>query len=140
MLMPTLMGWRAVAVSDNGEELAVVIVGDDLEAEQIDELIQQLREELLELDVDSVERIPAGEAPTSTRAVEIFVLGGLLVKVAESVNALNSAIGTIRDWLSRRGGVKIEIRLGNDVLELSNASRKDEERLIAAFLDRHSGA
>lgn len=127
-------------MSDNGQEFAVVLVDDALDAEEIDELTQQLRDELLELDVDSVELIPAGEAPANTRAVEIFVLGGLLVKAAQSFNALNSAIGTMRDWLSRRNGVKIKIQLGDDVLELSNASKKDEERLIAAFLDRRGGA
>jgi hypothetical protein len=127
-------------MSADEAELAVVLVDDDLDAEEIDELSHQLRDELLELDVDSVEFISAGQAPSNTRAIEVFVLGGLLVKLAESFDSLATMIGTIRNWLSRRGAGSIKIQLGDDVLELSHPSKKDEERLIAAFLERHGGA
>lgn len=122
----------------NRQELAIALIDDDLDAEEVGELTQQLREELLESDVNSVELVTAGEAPSGTRAVEIVVLGGLLVKVVESVDALSAVVGTIRHWLSRRGRGKVKLQLGDDVLELSSVSREDQERLVNAFLSRHA--
>jgi hypothetical protein len=130
-------GW-GVAMPTSEKELGIVLVDDDLDDEEVDELTQQLREELLESDVDSVELVTAGEAPPGTRGLEILVIGGLLVKVAESVDALSTVIGTIRHWLSRRGRGKIKIQLGDDVLELSSVSKADQERLVDAFLNRHA--
>lgn len=119
-------------------ELAVALIDDDLDAEEVDELTQQLREELLESDVYSVELVTAGEAPPGTRGIDIVVLGGLMVHIAESLDALSAVIGTIRHWLSRRGRGVVKLQIGDDVLELSSASKEDQERLVDAFLNRHA--
>jgi hypothetical protein len=120
------------------QELGIALIDDDLDAEEVDQLAQQLREELLQSDVESVDFVTAGEAPPHTRAIDIIALGGLLVTVAESVGALGTVVDTVRNWLTRRGRGQVKLQIGDDVLELSNVSKRDQEQLIDAFLARHA--
>jgi hypothetical protein len=48
-------------------------------------------------------------------------------------------VGAIRKWLSRGDGVRrtVRLELGGDVLELSEASAADQQRLIELFVRRH---
>ena len=120
------------------QELGIALIDDDLDAEEVDQLAQQLREELLQSDVESVDFVTAGEAPPHTRAIDIIALGGLLITVAESVGALGTVVDTVRNWLTRRGRGQVKLQIGDDVLELSNVSKRDQEQLINAFLARHA--
>jgi hypothetical protein len=44
-------------------------------------LVQRLRARLLDLEVDPVEPLTAGEAPEGVKGVELLALGGLVVQV-----------------------------------------------------------
>ena len=48
-------------------------------------------------------------------------------------------VGTVRQWLSRGDGVRrtVRLELGGDVLELSQASAAEQQRLIELFVRRH---
>jgi hypothetical protein len=122
------------------QELGIALVDDDLDAEELDKLAQRLGEELRLSEVDSVDFVTAGEAPAHTRGIDIIAVGGLLVTIAQSVGALGSVIETVQNWLSRRGRGQIKLQIGDDVLELSSVSKKDEEQLIGAFLARHAAS
>jgi hypothetical protein len=61
-----------------------VTVGPSADAEDVAEATLQLRRELLDLDVDAVELVSAGEPPPGSRAVELAALGALVVTVAQS--------------------------------------------------------
>ena len=65
-------------------DILVEIMEPDAEPERLDALAGALREELLGLDVDDVERAIAGPAPDGTRALELAVIGALLVKASGS--------------------------------------------------------
>jgi hypothetical protein len=70
-----------------GERLSLKIelgADDDAGADEQDELTRALREELLELDVESVER-PAGAAPEGTRGVDAVGLGTLVITAVVAV-------------------------------------------------------
>jgi len=110
----------------------------DAEAVELDEATEQLREELLALNVDAVER-PRGEPPPpGARAVEVALLGTLLVSVGrETVGAL---VRTIEAWVARRSSRTVKVTLGEDSIEVSNVSDADQRRLIEAFVARHAGA
>lgn len=118
--------------------MRIALIDEELDAEEVDQLAQQLREELLQAEVDSVDFVTAGEAPAHTRAIDVIALGGLLVTVAESVGALGTVIEIVRNWLSRRGRGQVKLQIGDDVLELSSVSKRRQEQLINAFLARHA--
>ncbi|HSK25670.1 MAG TPA: hypothetical protein VK894_02015 [Jiangellales bacterium] len=114
----------------------------DADAERLDELTGYLRQELLELDVDDVTAVRAGPPPPGARALDVLVVGGLLVKLADTA-ALRSVVSAVRRWLSRGDGGTprtVRVEIGGDVIELSAASDADQERLVELFVERHSGA
>ena len=111
-------------------------VEPDADAAELDEATMQLRSELLELDVEDVERPTAGPPPPGARAAEVALLGTLLVTAGQEViRALGRVLG---DWLSRGAKRTIKLQLDNDIIELTSVSEEDQQRLLDAFLARHT--
>ena len=123
-------------------ELRVQLAEAGADAERLDELTGYLRQELLELDVEDVTAIPAGDAPPGTRAFEAIAVGGLLVTLGEASQGVRKVVSAIRAWLARGSGVKrtIRLELDGDVLELSEVSAVEQTRLIELFVTRHEGS
>jgi hypothetical protein len=110
----------------------------DADAEELDQLTSNLRRELLELDVEDVQRPRTGPPPPGTRAVEVAALGALLVSLAKTPAILGGVVDTVRSWLSRGEGRTAKLKLGDDEIELTGISSEQQERLIAAFVARQS--
>jgi hypothetical protein len=121
-------------------ELRVLLSEDGADAERIDTLTGHLRRELDQLDVEEVRPLPAGQAPPGTRAFEIMAVGGLLVTLGKSAQGLAAVVAAIRGWLARSPGPvrTVRVELDGDVLELSQASAADQQRLIDLFVSRHA--
>jgi hypothetical protein len=115
-------------------------VGEDADAREIDQLTTKLRRELIRLDVDSVERPTEGEAPPGTRGADVVALGTLVVGLAKQSDTIKSIINSVRDWLSRQREPErsVKLQIGSDTLEVTGISSTDQERLIAAWIDRNS--
>ena len=112
--------------------------GADADPEEIDELTAQFRRQLLNLDVESVDRVPAGEAPPGTRGVDVMVLGGLLVTLTKSPELLKMAIGVVQSWVAGRQGRTVELQIAGDTLKVSGVSSEEQQRLINLFVERHA--
>jgi hypothetical protein len=125
--------WGAMA-----GELYLNISEDDADAERLATLARYLRAELLHLDVEGVAMLPGGEPPPHSRAATPAAVGSLLVTLGQSAEGLVSVVSAIRDWL-RRGGQSrvVRLELPSGVLELSQASEADQERLIEFFISQH---
>ncbi len=123
-----------------GGELRVRIAEEGAGVERLDELAGFLRLELLQLDVEDVTSLRAGEPPPGARVFDVLAVGEMLVRLGSTAKGLRSVIFTIRRWLSRGSGVRRSVRLeiDGDVLELSEATAADQERLIGLFVGRHS--
>ena len=125
-------------MDEHAATLAVkVAVGPDSDAEELAQATRQLRRELLDLDVDSVETPPAGEPPAGSRAVDVATLGALVVNMADS-QLLAAVIGAVRSWLAGSSRRSIKLGLGGDVLELTGVSSKEQRRLTDEWLARHT--
>jgi hypothetical protein len=122
-----------------GEEIRLHFAEDGADLERVAALTGYLRDELRQLDVDEVSALPGGEPPPGSRAFDAVAVGGLLVTLGRSADGLRSVVGTIRKWLSRGDGVRrtVRLELGGDVLELSEASATEQQRLIELFVRRH---
>jgi hypothetical protein len=121
-------------------ELSLYVSEDGADPERVDTLAAHLRRELDQLDVERVSPLTLGEAPAGARAFEVVAVGGLLVALGNSAQALGKVVAVIRDWLSRSSGPvrTVRLELGGDVLELSQASAAEQDRLIELFVGRHA--
>lgn len=112
-----------------------VALPDDADAEELDAAARALRDELLELDVDAVDRVSAGPAPEGARAVEASVLAAMAVQLGQAT--LGAVLGTVRAWVGRGADRSVKLTVDGDTIELSHVSSDQQEELIAAFLARH---
>ncbi len=121
-------------------ELRVRVAEEGADAERLDELAGLLRQELLQLEVEDVTSLRAGEPPPGARVFDVLAVGELLVRLGTTAKGLRSVITAIRGWLSRGsgGGRSVRLEIDGDVLELSEATTADQERLIGLFISRHS--
>jgi hypothetical protein len=128
-----------VARSDLAGRLEIsVALEPDADAAELDQATAQLREELLALDVDAVERPPGEPPPPGTRAVEAALLGTLLVGLGRETIA--AVVRTIEAWVARRSSRTVKVTLGEDSIELDNVSEADRRRLIESFVARHASS
>src|SRR5262245_66314205 len=89
-----------------GGELQVQLAEDGADAERVDALTGYLRQELLQLDVEDVTALRAGEPPPGARVFDVIAVGGLLVSLGRSAESLRGVVSAIRKWLTRGDGVR----------------------------------
>jgi hypothetical protein len=117
------------------EPTSVVItvdLGPGTDDEEAERLATQLRSELLQLDVDGVERVSEGEAPEGAKAIELIALGSLLVKFGPEV--IDAVAGTLQAWLGRGQNRKITVQIGDTEISVDGASDEERRKLVDAFL------
>ena len=121
-------------------ELRLQVSEEGADAARLAVLTGYLRGELLQLDVEDVTALPAGEPPPGSRAFDVATVGALLIALGQSAEGLRSVVSAIRDWLRRGEGTRrtVRLELGGDALELSQASTADQARLIELFVRRHT--
>lgn len=115
-----------------------VAAGPEADAEEVARATAQLRLELLDLDVESVEPVRGSAAPTGAKAGELVTLGTLAVTVAQS-RLIVSIVTVMRAWLTGSRQRSIKLELGGDVLELTGVSSTEQQRLTDEWLRRHAG-
>jgi hypothetical protein len=121
-------------------ELRLQLVEEGADAERLAALTGYLRGELLQLDVEDVTALQAGEPPPGSRAFDVATVGALLIALGQSAEGLRSVVFAIRDWLRRGEGTQrtVRLELDGDALELSQASTADQAQLIELFVARHT--
>jgi hypothetical protein len=121
-------------------ELRLQLAEEGADAERLAALTGYLRGELLQLDVDDVTALQAGEPPPGSRAFDVATVGALLIALGQSAEGLRSVVAAIRDWLRRGEGTQrtVRLELDGDALELSQASTADQAQLIELFVARHT--
>lgn len=112
----------------------VEVAGEDADAEELERLTHQLRAELLELDVESVEVASGGAAPDGTKATDIAAWGSLLVTLAGAGGVLPVVIETVRSWLTRHSGQTVMVKVGDAELQLSGATAQERQELVSAWV------
>ena len=123
-----------------GRELRLQLAEEGADAERLAMLTGYLRDELLQLDVEDVTELPAGEPPPGARVFGAAAVGALFIALGQSAEGLRAVVSAIRDWLRRGDGTRrmVRLELDGDALELSQASAADQERLIGLFVRRHT--
>lgn len=122
------------------EALAVrveVASSADFDAARLEEATAALRRELIDLDVESVERVEGDPAPAGAKVGDVLALGALVVKVARSAASVTAVVRALQDWAAR-GGRSVKLDVGGDTIELTGASREQQDRLIEAWIERQA--
>jgi hypothetical protein len=121
-------------------QLRLQLAEEGADAERLDELTGFLRQELLQLDVDDVTALLAGEPPPGARGLDAATVGGLLVAIGSAAQGLSAVITAVKAWRARGGTAhrRVRLEIGDDELELSDATAVDQDRLIALFISRHT--
>jgi hypothetical protein len=125
-------------MSDQATMSLRVGLADDADAAALDEATARLRRDLLELDVDNVERATGAEAPPGTKAVETILIGTLLVTLAKNAGTIGEVVKAVQGWLGDRPGRTVKLELDGDAIELSNASSEDQKRLLDLWIEQHA--
>lgn len=110
-------------------------VGAGAEAADLEEDTLRLREELLELDIADIERPEAHRVPEGAKGIDAALLGTLIVTTGQE--AVGAIVRAIASFVARSAHRSVKLQLGEDVIELTDASRGDQQRLIETFLSRH---
>jgi hypothetical protein len=122
-------------------ELRLGVVEEGADADRLEGLSLQLRQELLGLDVSSVEPDLSGDAPEGTRGALAAVAGVLVVSLQPTLQTVGAVVAAVRDWMRRSGGNRtVKIEIGGDVLELTGASDQVQQRLVDDWIRRHAAS
>jgi hypothetical protein len=121
-----------------GELAALLDAGPDQDAEEVFELTQRLRGELLELDVEAVELESGGTAPDGSKGPELLAIGGLAVRFVLQSSVLKSVVDTTVAWLGRQRARSVKLTLDGDTLELTGVSSDEQSRLVDQWIARHA--
>jgi Effector Associated Constant Component 1 len=121
---------------DKVQVTLVLDAGDD--AREREDLTSTLRRELLQLDVDAVERVSAGDAPPGSRAIDMAQIGTLLVTVGNTATGLTALITAVRSWLGTRGNGTVKMQIGGDTLEITGHLSEDQKAVVAMWIKAHA--
>jgi hypothetical protein len=112
----------------------LVVSGEvDVDQEELGELTAQLRRRLLDLDVDDVLLGRSGAVvPEGAKPGEIIEIGALAVSLAPAV--LRPVLHLVETWMQNRPVRTVKVDIGGRTIELGHASREQQERLVATFL------
>lgn len=122
---------------ENPAELFIELSLDGGDASELDELTRQLRAEVEELNVDSVEQVSAGTPPEGTKAVDFAAIGQLAVTLAPTV--VPPLFDLLKSWVDRKPStpVKIKVKVGKRTAQIeydpTKTSPKDLDALIKAL-------
>lgn len=124
-------------MSDKPAELVIELSLEGGEPDELDELTRQLRMEVEELTVDSVEQVSKGSAPAGTKAVDLVTIGQMAVTLAPAI--VPPLFDLLKSWVERKPStpVKIKVKVGKRTAQIeydpTRASAKDLEALIKAL-------
>lgn len=108
-----------------------ISAGPAADQQELAELTQSLREDLVETDVESVEQVRGAAAPAGSKGDPV-TLASLAVTLAPA--ALTGLITMLQSWLTRHERTSITLRKGDEVLTVTGTLSKDQQQLIAGWL------
>ena len=135
------MGGRGVdRCSDSVLRDLVLVVesGPDVDSDEVDRSVRQLRAELKDLDVESVTPATWENVPLDAKGVDPVSLGALLITLTATGGVFTVLIETARDWLARHAAARrISVTIDGDTIVLEKGSAQERSALIDAYMRRH---
>lgn len=114
-----------------------VDAGAASEVEDQAQLAQRLRQDIRELDVDSVDWVRAGEAPAGSKG-DAATLSSLAITLAPTV--ITPLMGMLSSWLSRHERATVTVESGGQKLTLTGSPSAQQRELVEAFIKSKASA
>jgi hypothetical protein len=123
-------------MTEKTTDLAIQIEPEeDADATELDQITNQLRSELLDLDVEAVQRVSTDEVPPGARAIDVAMLGALVIKLGPS--AIMPVVRGIQSWLRRsRIARSAELTINGQSIKVTGISPAKQEELIKVWLTK----
>jgi hypothetical protein len=108
--------------------------GDNAE---LDELTRQLKAEVEDLSVDSIEQVTEGTAPDGTKGLDFSAIGQMAVTLAPAI--IPPLFDLLKSWVDRKPStpVTIKVRVGKRTAQIeydpTKTSAKDLEVLVKSL-------
>ena len=121
-------------MSENSAELFIELSLEGGEPAELDELTRQLRAEVEELNIDSVERVPAGDAPEGTKSADLSAIGQMAVTLAPTI--IPPLFELLKSWVERKPSkpVKIKVRVGKRTAQIEYDPTKTSAKELDALV------
>ena len=125
-------------MSDN-IEIRVKIKGDIREdPELLDTYSRRLREEVLELDVDSFDYESQADAPKGSKGVGSAV-GDMILSLAPLDYALSGVMGAVQSFVTRNDQCSITLEIGGNMISIDGTLPEEQQKLVDAWIQSVSG-
>ena len=111
----------------------------DDDNEELEQIVSQLRDELLELDVETVDTARGEKPPEGAKVIDAIDWNTLIVTLAASGGVLTVLIGTVQSWLTRHERSSVTLEIDGHKLNLKGIPPDERQRTIDAWISRISG-
>ena len=129
---------KGVPMTDPGQLEIELQVGNDASPREVDQLTAAMRRELLQLDVEGVDRVSAGPPPPGAKGIDLAAIGALIVSLGTGTTPiLGPVVEALRAWTSRGPDRTVKLTLDGDSLELGGMSESDQHKVISDWMARH---
>jgi hypothetical protein len=98
-----------MTIQPSVEVIVRISPDEQVGAEELNHLAQQLNAEILQLDVDAVEPVISGASPTGTKSGEMIQVGQLMVTLAPTL--VGPLFELLKSWTARRKAVPVKLKL-----------------------------
>jgi len=104
-------------VEESTELLIELSLGDG-DSNELDELTRQLKTEIEEIRVDSVEQVSKGNAPEGTKSVDWASIGQIAITLAPTL--IPPLFDLLKSWIDRKPStpVKIKVKVGKRTAQI----------------------
>ena len=109
---------------------------DEVDPEYLAKLTEQLRNDLLEIDVEDVALPSAEKSPEGSKG-DAVTWGQLVIALAASGGVFTTMITLLQSWVTRHERHTLTLEMDGDKLEIAGISSKEQKRLIDEWLNRH---
>lgn len=95
-----------------GKSVAVLIqlsLDEKSSPEELGEMTHQLNDEILQLNVDSIEPVSKGKSPGGTKGTEMALAGQLLVTLAPTL--MGALFDLLKSWKARKASTPVKLKL-----------------------------
>jgi hypothetical protein len=124
-------------MTGNYQDLYVTLSVEDGDLAELDELTRELKQEIENLEVETVKPLAAGSLPRGAKSADWAVIGQMVVTLAPTV--ISPFFDLLRSWVERKPStpVKVRIKVGKKTAQIeydpTKTTAKDLDILIKSL-------
>lgn len=115
-----------------------LLLDTDAEPEDIEKATLDLRDSISSSAMPITPTVPiSDDLPTGAKPGSALEWGTIILALGGSGGTLAALLGLLKEWLHVRGNATIRVKISDDEIELTGASRPERSGVIEAFIQRH---